>query len=130
MRFKGLSFESVDCCAFCGSEGAGSGCRDGARKGWFTSFTGHAEGFEGSEDLLKGEDLESDLCIGHDGGGFALATGAGVRLGAWEGTSLQNQPMVASDEYFCYCRDTEIDCEVEAPHEGRRQTSQQEGSLI
>jgi hypothetical protein len=41
-------------------------------------------------------DFASGLCMGHDGGGLAAASGAGgVGRGAFAGTSLQNQPMVA-----------------------------------
>jgi hypothetical protein len=56
------------------------------------SFTGHADGTDGCEVFLsKGEDGESLVRIGHDGGGPVLASmaiGFG-RLAA----SLQNQPI-------------------------------------
>lgn len=68
----------------------------GFRRGWFISFTGHADGAEESFVRLNGEFFESDLCIGHDGGGLladgAVALGRGI-VGV---VSAQNHPMVIS----------------------------------
>ena len=95
IRFSGLYLDNVDSCGFDGSAaGVAAGCAEGFRSGWFGFFTGQEDAVEPSEVLVKGDDFESGLCMGQDGGGFALVSGAARGRPGFAGASLQNQPIL------------------------------------
>ena len=65
MKFKGLSFESVEALAGGWSEVVGA-----ERSGWFGDFTGHDEDVDVNGSAWGGNGVgleESALCMGHPG---------------------------------------------------------------
>jgi hypothetical protein len=102
MRLRGLYLERMEGCEVTGGVDVDWGCLGLLRRGWFGSLTGHADGVAASGVRLNGEDFESDLCIGHDGGGLAaVGCGAGgLGRRALGFVSDQNQPMVTLEYLF------------------------------